>query len=589
MAEFLPFLNKAPVIISEPIVTATEDNLYSYQVEGIDPEGDTLAYFLTLKPEGMNIKSENGLITWMPTNNQVGIHQVIVEISDGKYSVQQNFKIEVANVNDPPQILSYLPTNLSIEINEGDSIKFEVQAEDVDLNTILNYKWYLDGKIVSNSTGAGTSTDSMSSWQYFFKYEDYGLKIIKVLVNDGELEDSVQWKVTVKDITPLGKPTLNNVISPTNISPQVLSGTKEANTSIWINGLKAIPIDTYTEWSYSFELIEGENNISIVSRDSAGNESSLATAVIEYDLNIYVDAGNISGTEDGTRTYPFNTVSEGLKAAVEGKSVVVSGGTYNEQLVINKGITLQGAGKENTFITGTGFNGNLITCEADNITISGFTIDGGNSTSVGIYLDGYSSININNSLIKNSSDYGISYGNSAPTIEDNNIEINAYSGIEVGSGGSGIIRNNSITSNQYGIRTCGDSSPEITHNNISNNSHTGIYCRESSTPVISNNTISDNGYGILIDNVLGDSVNPDIGGGEGGSVGKNNITGNQTHGVSNKTSHNIIAKNNWWGDNAGPKYPGNPNNATITSDWAYWSKTGGDIIFVPYSTEPQSL
>jgi len=108
LAEFLPFLNKAPVIISEPIVTATEDNLYSYQVEGIDPEGDTLAYFLTLKPEGMNIKSENGLITWMPTNNQVGIHKVIVEISDGKYSVQQNFKIEVVNVNDPPQILSLI-------------------------------------------------------------------------------------------------------------------------------------------------------------------------------------------------------------------------------------------------------------------------------------------------------------------------------------------------------------------------------------------------------------------------------------------------------------------------------------------------
>ena len=57
--------------------------------------------------------------------------------------------------------------------------------------------------------------------------------------------------------------------------------------------------------------------------------------------------------------------------------------------------------------------------------------------------------------------------------------------------------------------------------------------------------------------------------------------------MSNKITHSIYAKYNWWGDAAGPKYPGNPNNATISGDWAYWSETGGDIIFEDYlSTEP---
>jgi len=81
---------------------------------------------------------------------------------------------------------------------------------------------------------------------------------------------------------------------------------------------------------------------------------------------------------------------------------------------------------------------------------------------------------------------------------------------------------------------------------------------------------------------LGALVNPDIGGGEGGSVGKNNITGNSIHGVSNETPHTIKALYNWWGDAAGPKYPRNPNNTTISSDWAYWSATGGDIGFYPW-------
>jgi parallel beta-helix repeat protein len=202
-----------------------------------------------------------------------------------------------------------------------------------------------------------------------------------------------------------------------------------------------------------------------------------------------------------------------------------------------------------------------------------------------LYFDSYSFININNNIIQNNSSYGINYSNSSPTIENNNIKNNNYSGIDVGTGGAGIVRNNSIIFNKYGIRTCGDSSPKITRNNISSN-NIGIYCRESATPIISYNTISNNsGYGILIDNILGNLVNPDIGGGEGGSAGKNNITGNYIHGVSNKTTHNIYAKYNWWGDAAGPKYPNNPDgNAALLSDWAYWSKTGGDIIFAPHLT-----
>jgi hypothetical protein len=186
----LPFLNKAPVIISKPIITATEDTLYSYQIEVNDPEGDTLTYYLTIKPEGMSIDSESGLISWAPTNNQVGIYQVIVEISDGKYSVTQSFEIEVSNVNNSPQILFYFPENLNVGVNEGNSIKFEVQAYDIDLNTTLSYQWLLNGKEVSNSTDSGN--DSKSSWIYFAGYGDYSQKIVKVLVSDGELEDYIQ-------------------------------------------------------------------------------------------------------------------------------------------------------------------------------------------------------------------------------------------------------------------------------------------------------------------------------------------------------------------------------------------------------------
>ncbi|MGB6606590.1 MAG: right-handed parallel beta-helix repeat-containing protein [Atribacterota bacterium] len=756
LASIFPVPNVTPIIISVPIITATEDQLYSYQVKASDPNGDTLTYSFTAKPEGMGIDSESGLISWTPANDQVGIHRVVVEISDGKQSVTQDFEVEVFNVNNPPQIFFYFPTNINIKINEGSSVKFEIQARDIDLNTILGYQWLLNGKKVSNSTVSGDG--SKSSWIYSVGYGDYSQKIVKVLVHDGELQDYVQWNITINDITlpvqptlgavtsptnifsqtlsgakevdtsiwingvnvvPLDSsvnwsysynlsegfndisitsrdiagnesssitttilldtgapaapaldavvsptnispqtlsgikeattsilinntvvipvnssttwtydfnlsegennisitskdsagnesskatikiildsilpttPTLNEVITPTNISIQALSGTKETNSSIWINGVEVVSLNLSTVWSYSYNFSEGNNNISVTSRDTVGNESSAVLTTIEYDPNIYVDIRNTSGIEDGTQTHPFNSIIEGIDAVAPGKSVIVDVGTYKEQLIIARSITLRGASRDNTFITGSGLTGNLITIEADYVTITGFTVNGTNSTAKGIYFDNCSSININNNTIQNNVSYGINYSNSSPTIECNDIKDNDYSAIDIAMGGAGIIRDNFLINNLYGIRSCGDSSPEITGNNISNN-NTGIYCRESATPIISYNTISNNtGYGILIDNLLVNSVNPDIGGGDGESDGQNKITGNFIHGINNKTTHNIYAKYNWWGDSAGPKYPYNPDgNAGLLSDWAYWdtTKKQGPIDFSSYlSVEP---
>jgi len=297
-----PISNVAPVIISEPISTATEDQLYSYQVEASDYNGDILTYSFIIKPEGMNIDSGNGLIIWIPTNDQVGINQVVVEIYDGKYNVQQNFEIEVFNVNNPPQIFSYFPGNLNVGVNEGDSIKFEIQAHDIDLNTTLNYQWFLNGKLVLSSIVSGNY--SKSSWIYSASYGDYSQKIVKVSVSDGELEDQdyIQWNLIINDITSSTQPILNPVTSPTNISSQTLSGTKELNTSIWINGTEVISINSDTTWYYPYNLSEGINNISITSRDAAGNESPTITTIIILDtinpvvptLNDVVSPTNIS-------------------------------------------------------------------------------------------------------------------------------------------------------------------------------------------------------------------------------------------------------------------------------------------------------
>ena len=44
----------------------------------------------------MTINSSTGLITWVPTNNQVREYEVEVEVSDGQLSIAQNIIVTVS-------------------------------------------------------------------------------------------------------------------------------------------------------------------------------------------------------------------------------------------------------------------------------------------------------------------------------------------------------------------------------------------------------------------------------------------------------------------------------------------------------------
>ncbi len=85
--------NSSPVIESDPVTTAKEGAVYTYDVEATDPNGDTLNYSLTVSPTGMTINSTTGVITWTPA--AAGSFDATVEVSDGNRSATQSFTITV--------------------------------------------------------------------------------------------------------------------------------------------------------------------------------------------------------------------------------------------------------------------------------------------------------------------------------------------------------------------------------------------------------------------------------------------------------------------------------------------------------------
>ena len=87
--------NSSPIIESDPVTTTKEGSIYTYDVKATDPNGDTLTYSLTTNPTGMTINSITGVISWTPTESQIGENEVSVEVSDGSRSTTQEFTIIV--------------------------------------------------------------------------------------------------------------------------------------------------------------------------------------------------------------------------------------------------------------------------------------------------------------------------------------------------------------------------------------------------------------------------------------------------------------------------------------------------------------
>lgn len=84
---------------------------------------------------------------------------------------------------------------------------------------------------------------------------------------------------------------------------------------------------------------------------------------------IYVD-------DDGARDYTsvdFNEIDLAVASAIDGDTVLVAAGTYDVS-TIYKAITLTGENKATTIIDATGHQSGLLFLNADNSTVSGFTI-----------------------------------------------------------------------------------------------------------------------------------------------------------------------------------------------------------------------
>jgi hypothetical protein len=82
VSEPVTFTNQRPSIPTHPLRDAFIGQIYRYDVDAIDLDGDLIMYSLASAPEGMSIDAGNGVIGWHPQADQTGRHTVIVKATD---------------------------------------------------------------------------------------------------------------------------------------------------------------------------------------------------------------------------------------------------------------------------------------------------------------------------------------------------------------------------------------------------------------------------------------------------------------------------------------------------------------------------
>jgi parallel beta-helix repeat protein len=271
------------------------------------------------------------------------------------------------------------------------------------------------------------------------------------------------------------------------------------------------------------------------------------------------NAANLSVCSAGCA---YSSLQDAIDNASIGDTILVQSGTYNENVNVNKQLTLRGIG--NPVVKSVGSD-SAIKLSANGIRLEGFDVTGASYPGEGIeitsndntlvennaYDNDNNGISLfqsgNNTLIGNNAynngysgrngkyGSGISFSSSCNnTLIGNNVNYNKNDGISFSSScNNTLIGNNATSNNDFGITFFSSLNNTLRGNNASNNGNGIILSSSGNNTLIGNNANSNNGIGIS----LSSSGNNSLGG--------NNASNNNRIGISlASSSDNMLSGNN---------------------------------------------
>ena len=141
-------VNTPAAIVSTPVTNGSANQPYTYQVTGTDAENDTLTYGLGVRPEGMTIDTDTGVINWTPlTGGSYDVEVLIFDSMGGSNKQVFTLEIESETINSEPTITTTptviegntAPSVTSTPVDNGkvgQAYSYQVNATDAENDTL---------------------------------------------------------------------------------------------------------------------------------------------------------------------------------------------------------------------------------------------------------------------------------------------------------------------------------------------------------------------------------------------------------------------------------------------------------------------
>ncbi len=234
-------VNDPPIILTNDITTALEDEIYQITYEGTDIDiGDSLSWYMDSNTSFLSMDSITGILSGTPTNDDVGTYWVNISVEDNNEGFNfSNFTLTVLNVNDPPVIT----TENVQETQENEFYIVDYNASDID-SPLSKQIWIL----ITNASN-WLSIDSISGLLSGTPtVDDIGWYNVNVTVNDGD--DGVDWQEFILLVKSIEKP------EPDNQPPKITTIDKVSITVGEPYNVIYAAIDDHTPlnsliWSYN--------------------------------------------------------------------------------------------------------------------------------------------------------------------------------------------------------------------------------------------------------------------------------------------------------------------------------------------------
>ena len=433
--------------------------------------------------------------------------------SGGKIERGGDGKPLIRAIRVPPKIISTLPP---VSPDPRDSPVNDTtdatRSFSVTVNQTVDVIWYIDTTEVFRETGVTNST-------YTNQSAVKGIREVKVVVENDNGTDSARWEWHVSDPLPPA------VLASTPSSPVYdLDGDRRnfsitldqtVNVSWTVDGRHVLNETGVTVSTYAnLSAMVGERTVQVVFGN--GNGTGMRT----WDWVVVAEA--YVHNDDTGKSYPSIGSALGDPATLDGHTLTMDDGTYLENAVIDKSLTIRSASGDAAAVTLSSrkLAQHVLTVTAEDVVITHLTISDA-FAAAGIYLLKAHNATVENCTLK---------GNTA--------------GIILNDTRNAVIRTVNATGNIGGIRLMGSNHSRILESMISENTGTGLRIDQGSQgDTIRGNTISGNrDHGIevqdsrditvvdtRVENNRGSGIS--ISGSVGCSISLTRVEGNSGHGI----------------------------------------------------------